>query len=65
MEVLPTIGTLTCPHCGGQQQAEIPEGKCVPFYVCNTCGKTVQATKGCCVFCDYGDRKCPVGHSSV
>lgn len=53
--------TLTCPHCGAKQQAEIPEGKCVPFYVCNACGKTVQAKKACCVFCDYGDRKCPVG----
>lgn len=56
----PIIGTLTCPHCGGKQQAEIPEGKCVPFYTCNACGKLVQAKKVCCVFCDYGDRKCPI-----
>ncbi len=60
----PLIGTLTCPHCGSKQQAEIPTGKCIPFYRCDACGKIVQATKSCCVFCDYGDRKCPVGHQS-
>lgn len=58
----PLIGTLTCPHCGSKQQAEIPTGKCIPFYRCDACGKIVQATKSCCVFCDYGDRKCSVGH---
>lgn len=59
----PTIGTLTCPHCGATQRAEIPQDRCVPFYVCASCDKTVQAKAGdCCVFCSYGDRKCPVGH---
>lgn len=64
IEASPIIGTLTCPYCGAKQQAEIPEGKCVPFYVCNACGKTAQAKAGdCCIFCSYGDRKCSMGHS--
>ena len=27
---------------------------------CDKCKKVISAKKSCCVFCDYGDRKCPV-----
>lgn len=55
-----TFGTLTCPQCGAQQRATIPQDRCEQAYVCSTCGKTIAAAPGtCCVFCAYGDRKCP------
>jgi hypothetical protein len=54
-----TVGMLTCPFCGHNQQASILENSCQPFYVCKGCGKTVKAEKSCCVFCDYGDTPCP------
>jgi len=55
-------GIITCPECGHKQRMEIPAGKCQAFYQCNECKKTIAAKKSCCVFCDYGDRKCPTGH---
>ena len=54
------IGNVTCPKCGHKQPIEIPTNKCQAFYKCEKCGKLIKAEKSCCVFCDYGDRKCPV-----
>lgn len=54
------IGNVTCPECGHKQPIEIPGISCQAFYKCAGCGKVIQAKKSCCVFCDYGDRKCPV-----
>ncbi len=57
------IGVLTCPKCGHKQEMEIPTKSCIPFYECGRCSKMIKAKEGsCCVFCDYGDRPCPVGH---
>ena len=55
----PMTGTLTCPRCGHRQEMEIPQTSCIPFYLCQGCGETIQA-RSCCVFCDYADRPCPV-----
>lgn len=53
--------TLTCPKCGHKQQGEIPTTSCVPFYVCNGCQETIKAQgEDCCVYCSYGDKKCPL-----
>ncbi|MEM3127341.1 MAG: GDCCVxC domain-containing (seleno)protein [Candidatus Woesearchaeota archaeon] len=54
--------TLTCPECNHKQKMEIPKTSCQAFYTCNGCGETIKATKGCCIFCDYGDKPCPVAH---
>jgi len=54
------IGNVTCPECGHTQPIEIPTMSCQAFYKCEKCEKMIQAQKSCCVFCDYGDRKCPV-----
>ena len=54
------IGKITCPECGHIDDMEIPEISCLAFYKCSSCGKTIPAKKSCCVFCDYGDRKCPI-----
>jgi len=53
-------GNLICPKCGHKQGMIIPAKKCIPFYKCSSCKKIIVAKKNCCVFCDYGDRKCPV-----
>ncbi len=53
-------GTVTCPKCRGKQKMEIPTKACIPFYTCNSCGKLIEARNNCCIFCDFGDRKCPV-----
>jgi hypothetical protein len=45
--------TIVCPACGHRESEIIPEDACQYFYKCN-------ANKGdCCVFCSYGDVKCP------
>jgi len=54
-------GTITCPQCGHSQSMQIPVGMCQAFYRCDGCKNLMKAEKSCCVFCDYGDRKCPVG----
>jgi len=54
------IGKITCPECGQKDDMKIPTQSCLAFYNCSNCGKTIPAKKSCCVFCDYGDRKCPV-----
>ncbi len=53
------VGNITCPECGHKQLMEIPTSLCIAFYKCDKCGKTIYSKKSCCVFCDYGDRKCP------
>ncbi|RMF05436.1 hypothetical protein D6764_04700 [Candidatus Woesearchaeota archaeon] len=55
-------GTLKCPFCGHEQRMRVPQTSCQAFYKCSGCGKVVAAEKECCVFCEYGDVKCP-GHN--
>lgn len=47
---------LQCPHCGFKVTEKIP-AQPLKSYECLACKKTVQA-KGCCVFCDFGTKKC-------
>jgi hypothetical protein len=54
------IGNVTCPKCSHIQPMEIPTNSCQAFYKCEGCNETISAEKSCCVFCDYGDQKCPV-----
>jgi hypothetical protein len=54
------MGTVTCPECKHKQAIEIPKASCLPFYKCDLCNKMISAKKSCCIFCDYGDRKCPI-----
>lgn len=55
------IGNITCPKCNNILQIEIPTDKCVLFLKCEKCGGTSTPTgDDCCIFCSYGDRKCPV-----
>ena len=52
-------GNLTCPKCNHKQSMEIPTSSCLAFYKCEKCSNIISANKSCCVFCDYGDKKCP------
>lgn len=54
------LSTITCPVCGFEKEEKMPEDSCMFFYECTACKSTIQAKKGdCCVFCSYGDIKCP------
>ena len=52
--------TITCPHCNHSKQETMPENACQFFYECEKCGRILKPKWGdCCVFCSYGDVKCP------
>jgi len=52
--------TLTCPECGHQKTETMPTDACQYFYDCQGCGEVLRPLAGdCCVFCSYGDVKCP------
>ena len=52
--------TLPCPECGGQSRETMPTDRCVFFYDCSVCRVVLRPKPGdCCVFCSYGDRRCP------
>jgi len=52
--------TITCPKCGGTKKETIPTDSCQNQYTCSVCGAQLEPKDGkCCVFCSYGDTKCP------
>lgn len=52
--------TLTCPECGVQTTETMLADACQYFYDCRSCGAVLKPLEGdCCVFCSYGDVKCP------
>ena len=54
------ISTITCPECRTSVSEEMPTNACVYFYECTGCKTLIQPLAGdCCVFCSYGDVKCP------
>ncbi|MBI4666267.1 MAG: hypothetical protein HY751_07655 [Nitrospinae bacterium] len=51
---------ITCPNCGFTRKESMPVDACQHFYDCLSCGATLKPKPGdCCVFCSYGDVKCP------
>ena len=53
--------TIVCPACGHRESEIIPEDACQYFYKCKGCRVVLKPKKGdCCVFCSYGDVKCPI-----
>lgn len=59
MTILKT-SLLTCPHCGTQSRESMPAEACVYFYECGSCHAVLRPKPGdCCVFCSYGDTRCP------
>ena len=52
--------TITCPHCGHAERERMPTDACQYFYECRGCRAVLNPAPGdCCVFCSYGDVKCP------
>ncbi len=51
---------ITCPKCEYKKIEKLPTDVCLISYTCEKC-KTVLNPKisDCCVFCTYGDHKCP------
>lgn len=60
MQELQLYSTLTCPKCGHRSRDRMPEDACQFFYDCPGCGAVLRPESGdCCVYCSYGDVKCP------
>jgi hypothetical protein len=53
-------GTITCPKCKAKEEITLRENVCMSTWMCKKCNNIARAKEGCCVFCDYGDTKCPV-----
>ena len=52
--------TVTCPTCKHAAAETMRTDQCVVFYECHACGRVLQPKAGdCCVFCSYGDKRCP------
>ncbi len=52
--------TIVCPHCGAARREAMPTDACQYFYECTGCHVVLRPKAGdCCVFCSYGDVKCP------
>jgi hypothetical protein len=52
--------TITCPSCGFDETLTMPEDACQFLYRCSACAAVSRPLAGdCCVFCSYGDVKCP------
>ena len=59
-EEIVTKSRITCPICGYQKTEIMPTDSCQWFYECENCHTLLKPEKGdCCVFCSYGDTKCP------
>ena len=57
---LTTKGKLTCPECGFSEELEMPTDACQIFHECASCKAALSPKSGdCCVFCSYGDVRCP------
>jgi hypothetical protein len=53
-------GIITCPACGAETSEVIPTDSCLFFFDCPSCDTHLRPLPGdCCVFCSYGDRRCP------
>lgn len=60
MSAIQISSTLTCPSCGSQETQDMPTDACTYFYRCPVCGAISKPQAGdCCVFCSYGDTRCP------
>ena len=58
--------TLTCPECGTASTARMPTDACVYFYECPGCLTMLTPKPGdCCVYCSYGDKRCPFVQDGV
>lgn len=51
---------IKCPECGFSKSEKMPSDVCLIKYNCENCGTEMRPKEeDCCVFCTYGDHKCP------
>ena len=52
--------TITCPSCAWKKKEKMSKDSCLYFYKCSNCNALLKPKqKICCIFCSYGDIKCP------
>jgi len=52
--------TVKCPDCGHASVETMPTDRCVFFWECPGCHLVVRPIgSDCCVYCSYGDKRCP------
>lgn len=52
--------TITCPYCKYMKEETMPHDACQFLYVCENCKTVLKPIQGdCCVYCSYGNVKCP------
>jgi hypothetical protein len=60
MKEIQLESVITCLMCGFEQKEKMPVDTCQFCYACNACKILLKPLPGyCCVFCSYGDVKCP------
>jgi hypothetical protein len=51
---------ITCPNCNFKKTESLPTDVCLLSYTCTQCNTVMHPKQGdCCVFCTFGDKKCP------
>ena len=51
---------VTCPHCGFRSAEVMPTQFCLIRFQCKNCSAILVPKEGDdCVFCSWGDTKCP------
>lgn len=59
-KILVFQSTITCPNCGHSKKETMPTDACQFFYECENCKQVLKPKQGdCCVYCSYGNVKCP------
>jgi hypothetical protein len=54
------MSEITCPKCKFRKKEIMPTDQCLLKYTCTNCkAELYPDEKDCCVFCTYGDHKCP------
>ena len=57
---------VTCPACNASSEETMPTDRCVIYYSCAACGTVLKPKAGdCCVFCSYGDKRCPFVQDAI
>ena len=60
------VSTIQCPQCRVTKKETMPTNACQVFYQCASCKTMLRPREGdCCVFCSYGDVKCPPKQSET
>lgn len=66
MAAVQPFSRLTCPQCGHEAVETMPTNACQYFYDCLGCGALLRPKPGdCCVFCSFGDTRCPPRQTEV